>query len=83
MYPDTKEKGHWYSDAGMDFMNINDDPEDKEAYRTKQVWVGIDADVNDYFKEVPELPPEPEDEISEITNSDIDEMEDTANAEIE
>ena len=46
----------------MDIVDKDANPEDEYIYRTKEVWLGKDAEFSDYFKEIPELQPEEESE---------------------
>lgn len=46
----------------MDIVDKDANPEDEYIYRTKEVWLGKDSEFSEYFKEIPELPPEEESE---------------------
>ena len=62
MHVDPQNDRHCYADDGYDIVDINANPEDEDIYRTKEVYLGKDAVFEDYFKEIPELPPEEESE---------------------
>jgi len=65
MHVDPLNDRHCLADTGMDIVDKEANPEDEYIYRTKEVWLGKDAVFRDYFKEVPELPPEFKEEENE------------------
>lgn len=62
MHVDPQNDRHCYADVGYDIVDKDANPEDEYVYRTKEVWLGKDAEFDNYFKEIPELPPEEESE---------------------
>lgn len=68
MHVDPLNDRHCYADTGMDIVDKDTNPEDEYIYRTKEVWLGKEANFEDSFKEILELPPEEESEIENNSN---------------
>lgn len=57
MHIDPQNDRHCLADDGYDITDI-----ETEMLRTKEVWLGKEAQFGDYFKEIPEGTPVPESE---------------------
>lgn len=55
MHVDPNNNRHCYADDGMDITDI-----ETETLRTKEVYLGINAEFDEYFKEIPEGTPIPD-----------------------
>ena len=67
MHTDPNNDRHCFADEGMDITDI-----ESETLRTKEVYLGKEAQFDDYFKEIPEGTPvpEPDEQLTESEAND-------------